>query len=265
MNFNVGDVLLPRYDMVLVVASYVISVLGSFAALAHTKYLYRSDGTVNRAMAAGAAVALGGVGIWSMHFVGMMGSRLPLPVVYDGFWTLLSLVAAIVIAGIALILAGGGGKFSKSGWLAGSLLAGVGVCVMHYMGMYAMNLRADMSLDLQVVLISFVIAVTASAAALWLAFHVRKVWHRVLASLIMGLAVCAMHYTGMQAAEFICVASKSPPVWGIGGFYLSQMVFSVVGLVLVYLMWNVLAPQNAAPTRPRSAGNTIGVRPSAPK
>ncbi|WP_137919866.1 MHYT domain-containing protein [Hydrogenophaga sp. 2FB] len=265
MNFNVGDVLSPRYDMVLVVASYVISVLGSFAALAHTKYLYRADGTVNRSMAAGAAVALGGVGIWSMHFVGMMGYRLPLPVVYDGFWTLLSLLAAIVIAGIALILAGGGGRFSKPGWLAGSLLAGVGVCVMHYMGMYAMNLRADMSLDLQVVMISFAIAVTASAAALWLAFHVRKVWHRVLASLIMGLAVCAMHYTGMRAAEFICVESKSPPVWGIGGFYLSQMVFSVVGLVLVYLMWNVLAPRDISASGKKGASAANRARPSLQK
>lgn len=244
MNFNVGDVLLPQYDIVLVVASYVISVLGSFAALAHAKHLYRSDGTINRSMAAGAAVALGGIGIWAMHFVGMMGYKLPLKVVYDGFWTLLSLVAAIVIAGIALILAGGGGKFSKAGWLVGSLLAGIGVCVMHYMGMYAMNLRAEMTLDFLVVLASFVIAVTASAAALWLAFHVRKNWQRVLASLTMGLAVCAMHYTGMQSAKFICIERKSPPVWAIGGSHLSQMVFTVVGLVLVYLLWNVLAPSN---------------------
>ncbi|MBH1963601.1 MAG: histidine kinase [Comamonadaceae bacterium] len=253
MNFNVGDVLSPRYDILLVVFSYIISVLGSYAALAHTKRLYRPDGTINRSMAAGAAVALGGVGIWSMHFVGMMGYRLPLRVVYDGFWTLISLIAAIVIAGIALLLAGSGGQFSKRGWLLGSVLAGVGVCVMHYMGMYAMSLRADMTLDPLIVLVSFAIAFTASAAALWLAFHVRKAWHRVLASLTMGLAVCAMHYTGMQAAEFVCIASKSPPIWSIGGQYLSQLVFLVVGLVLVYLLWNVLAPAETIASGKRSA------------
>jgi len=244
MNFNVGDVLVPRYDVALIVGSYVVSVLGSFAALFHTKYMYASNGQVNRSMVFGAAIALGGVGIWTMHFVGMMGYTLPVRVVYDGFWTLLSLVAAVLIAGLALLLAGGRGKFSGIGWLMGSLLAGVGVCVMHYMGMYAMNLRADMSLDLKVVFISFVIAVTASAAALWLAFHVVKSSHRVLAALIMGLAVCAMHYTGMHAAEFICVASKSPPLWAIGGSYLSQMVFTVAGLVLVYLCWNLLGHLN---------------------
>lgn len=240
MNFNVGDVLVPRYDVALIVGSYIVSVLGSFAALFHTKYMYSSAGRVNRSMAFGAAVALGGVGIWTMHFVGMMGYTLPVRVVYDGFWTVLSLVAAVVIAGLALLLAGGGGKFSRVGWLLGSLLAGVGVCVMHYMGMYAMNLRADMSLDLNVVMLSFLIAVTASAAALWLAFHVVKSSHRVVAALIMGLAVCAMHYTGMRSAEFICVESKALPLWAIGGTYLSQMVFTVAGLVLVYLGWNLL-------------------------
>lgn len=254
MNFNVGDVLMPRYDLALVVGSYIVSVLGSLAALFHTQYMYRSNGDVNRSMVFGAAVALGGVGIWTMHFVGMMGYRLPVLVVYDGFWTLLSLVAAVLIAGMALLLAGGKGKFSKTGWLMGSVLAGIGVCVMHYMGMYAMNLRADMSLDLRVVLISFVIAVTASAAALWLAFHVVKAWHRVLASLTMGLAVCAMHYTGMHAAEFICVDSKAPPLWAIGGSYLAQMVFTVAGLVLVYLCWNLLGHLNNAAGQSRRAG-----------
>ena len=240
MNFNVGDVLRPQYDMFFVIASYVISVLGSFAALYHAQHMYHRNGTLNRSMAFGAAVALGGVGIWTMHFVGMIGYRLPLRVVYDGFWTMLSLVAAIVIAGIALQLAGGRGKFSKMGWLLGSLLAGVGVCVMHYMGMYAMSLRADMSLDLLTVLLSFGIAVTASAAALWLAFHVVKGSHRVAAALVMGVAVCTMHYTGMSAAEFICIASKTEPLWAIGGTFLPQMVMGVAGLVLVFLCWNML-------------------------
>jgi NO-binding membrane sensor protein with MHYT domain len=240
MNFNVGDILLPRYDVALIVGSYIVSVLGSFAALLHTKYMYDGKGQVNRSMVFGAAVALGGIGIWTMHFVGMIGYSLPVRVVYDGFWTLLSLVAAIIIAGLALLLAGGRGKFSRVGWLLGSLLAGVGVCVMHYMGMYAMNLRADMSLDMKVVVLSFAIAVTASAAALWLAFHVVKSVHRVIAALVMGLAVCAMHYTGMHAAEFVCVQSKAPPFWAIGGSYLAQMVFTVAGLVLVYLSWNLM-------------------------
>jgi len=240
MNFNVGDILQARYDMAFVAASYVVSVLGSFAALYHAQHMFRRDGSISLSMAVGGAVALGGIGIWAMHFIGMIGYRLPLRVVYDGALTLLSLVAAIIIAGIALVLAGGRGRFSITGWMLGSLLAGAGVCVMHYMGMYAMNLRADMKLDLVVVGISVAIAVTAAAAALWLAFHITRNSHRLAASLVMGLAVCAMHYTGMSAAEFICVASKPAPMWAIGGDNLPVLVFAVAGAVLVLLCWNLL-------------------------
>lgn len=259
INFNIGDVLQPQYDLGFVAASYIISVIGSFVALYHARYLHRANGTLNLSMLFGAALSLGGIGIWTMHFVGMMGYRLPVRVVYDGFWTLLSLLAAIFIAGIALLLAGGKGKFSNTGWLAGSLLAGTGVCVMHYMGMYAMNLRADMTLDMVTVLISFVIAVTASAAALWLAFHVVNGYLRIAAALVMGLAVCAMHYTGMSAAQFVCVAANAPAMWPIGGALLPQIVYSVTGFVLVFLLWNLLGAlgsKDAAPARPSSGATS---------
>jgi NO-binding membrane sensor protein with MHYT domain len=240
MNFNVGDILQAQYDIPIIVASYVVSVLGSFAALYHAQHMFRRDGSLYFSSAFGGAVALGGIGIWTMHFIGMIGYRLPMRVVYDGVLTVLSLVAAIVIAGIALVLAGGRGKFSVTGWLFGSLLAAAGVCVMHYMGMYAMNLRADMVLDMKIVGVSVAIAFTAAAAALWLAFHITRNSHRLAASLVMGLAVCAMHYTGMSAAQFICVQSKAAPAWAIGGNNLPVLVFAVAGGVLVLLCWNIL-------------------------
>lgn len=240
MNVNVGDILQARYELGIVFASFVVAVLGSYAALYHAQHMFRKDGSIHVPMAIGGAVALGGVGIWTMHFIGMIGYRLPVPVVFEGGLTLLSLVAAIVIAGIALVLAGGRGKFSWPGWAMGSLLAAAGVCVMHYMGMYAMELRATMALDTTVVLMSIGIAVVAASAALWLAFHVKATSHRLLAALVMGLAVCAMHYTGMASAQFICIAPKALPAWYVGGSNLSVMVFGVVGFVLVMLLWNML-------------------------
>lgn len=239
MQFNVGDVLQARYDMAVVLASYVVSVLGSYAALYHAQFMHGRGGRLNWSMVAGAAVALGGIGIWTMHFLGMMGYRLPMGVVYDGILTVVSLVAAVVIAGIALVLTHRGGRFSLGGWAIGSVLAAAGVCVMHYMGMYAMVLRADMQLDPVMVAGSAAIAVTAAAAALWLAFHVRQTAHRVVAALVMGAAVCAMHYTGMAAAEFVCIAEQPAPGWTIGGEHLPTLVFGVAGLVLVMLTWNL--------------------------
>lgn len=240
MPINVGDLLVARYDWAFVAGSYVISVLGSFAALHHTPYLFFRSGKINWNMAIGAAVSLGGIGIWAMHFIGMMGYRLALPVVYDAWWTFVSLAAAIIIAGIALIVAGGGGKFSHRGWLLGSAMAGTGVCVMHYLGMYAMNLRADMALRAPEVLLSVLIAVLASGAALWLAFHVTRPIHRVVAAMTMGLAVSAVHYTGMAAGEFVFIASKQVPQFAIGGDALPVVVTTFAAWVLVMLFWNLL-------------------------
>jgi NO-binding membrane sensor protein with MHYT domain len=254
VNFNVGDILPARFDIPMVIASYIVSVLGSYAALYHAPHMYRRNGTINPPMVIGAAVALGGIGIWTMHFVGMMGYRLPMTVLYDGPLTAVSLIAAVVIAGIALLMTGRRGRFSTVGWLFGSLLAAAGVCVMHYMGMFAMNLQADMSFDLRIVLASGLIAMVAAAAALWLAFHVSRNSHRLAAALIMGLAVSAMHYTGLSAADFICVAAKPRPDWAIGGSNLPAMVFAVAGFVLVILCWNILglaAAPMPQPLRPK--------------
>jgi NO-binding membrane sensor protein with MHYT domain len=259
MNVSVGDVLQVRYDLLMVAASYVVSVLGSYAALSHARYMFKRDGTIAWPMAIGAAVALGGIGIWTMHFMGMMGYRLPLRVVYDGPLTVLSLVAAVLIAGVSLVLTGGRGRFSWPGWAAGSVLAAAGVCVMHYMGMYAMNLRAEMFLDAPKVAASAAIAVSAAAAALWLAFNVTTTTHRWAAALTMGVAVCAMHYTGMSAARFVCIAAQPLPLWSVGGDNLPTLVFAVSGLVLVLLCWNILGMANSPDGR-RAARNGAGVR-----
>ena len=97
---------------------------------------------------------------------------------------------------------------------------------------------------------SVLIAVIAAAAALWIAFNVRKASYRFIAAFIMGLAVCAMHYTGMAAADFVCVANKAAPAWTIGGTYLPTLVFGTVGLVLVLLLWNLLGRVGETAARP---------------
>ncbi len=139
----VGQLLSPEYSLGMVALSFLISFAGSLVALICAGRMVGADGKPNLAVVACAAVALGGIGIWSMHFIGMLAYRLPVAISYNMPLTVVSLVAAILISGIALYMAGGRRKFSQSGWLAGSLLAGIGVCVMHYMGMFAMSMRAD--------------------------------------------------------------------------------------------------------------------------
>jgi NO-binding membrane sensor protein with MHYT domain len=238
MDPLVGQVLNPTYAMGTVALSYVISFFGSLLALLCTRKMVRSDGSVDLAMLAGGAVALGGIGIWSMHFIGMVAYRLPVPVAYNLPLTVVSLVAAIVISGLALYLAGGK-RFNSKGWVMGSLLAGLGVCVMHYMGMYAMSLRAAMTLDWGIVAGSVAIAIIAAASALWLAFNLTELTHQVVAAAVMGVAVCSMHYVGMTAATMVCTAPTPPGSLSIGGSNLGLGVFGTAGAVLIFILWVV--------------------------
>lgn len=235
----VGQLLAPEYTPGMVALSFLISFAGSLVALICARRMVGVDGKPNLAVVACAAVALGGIGIWSMHFIGMLAYRLPVPISYNMPITVVSLVAAILISGVALFMAGGRRKFSRSGWLAGSLLAGLGVCVMHYMGMYAMNMRASMNFDIATVGLSALIAVTAAGAALWLAFNLRKFSHQIAAAAVMGLAVCTMHYVGMSAASMVCTTAAPTDALAIGGSYMGLTVFGTAGAVLIFIYWVV--------------------------
>jgi NO-binding membrane sensor protein with MHYT domain len=240
MDPIVGQLLSPRYAVGTIALSYVISFFGSLLALLCARKMVRADGTLDFSMLACGAVALGGIGIWSMHFIGMVAYKLPVSIAYEVPLTALSLVAAVVISGIALYLAGGRGKrFTRSGWLAGSLLAGIGVCVMHYMGMFAMNMRATMNFDLGIVAGSVAIAIGAAAAALWLAFNLTELLHQFVAAAVMGVAVCTMHYVGMTAASMVCTTAAPHADYVVGGSYMGLAVFGTAAAVLIFIFWAV--------------------------
>jgi NO-binding membrane sensor protein with MHYT domain len=108
---------------------------------------------------------------------------------------------------------------------------------MHYMGMFAMNMRASMQFDPMAVGLSVLIAISAAAAALWLAFNVRKLSLQIGAAAVMGLAVCTMHYVGMSAATMVCTAAAPVDALAIGGSYMGLTVFGTAGAVLIFIYW----------------------------
>ncbi|MEV0584711.1 MHYT domain-containing protein [Nonomuraea sp. NPDC050310] len=181
------------------VLAYVMSCVGSMLGLRLTAQAHRSSGASRGRWLAGAAVSIGGTGIWVMHFIAMMGFDVAGTVIrYDVPLTILSAVVAITVvsAGLFLVTLGGGRVLAL---LGGGLLTGLGVAGMHYLGMYAMNMSAHVSYDPLVVGLSVGIAVVAATVALWFTLRVKRpVWITV-AALIMGVAVCGMHYTGMFA------------------------------------------------------------------
>jgi NO-binding membrane sensor protein with MHYT domain len=150
-----------------------------------------------------AGFSLGGVGIWSMHFLGMLAFQLPVWVGYRPFETIVSLVAAVTVSTLALGFMAAK-AFSFRRLLLAGPIAGAAVALMHYIGMFGMRFGGSFEWNLPVVATSIAIAMFAATAALWLAFHARKTSHRAVAALVMGTAVSSMHYTGMAGAEFVC-------------------------------------------------------------
>lgn len=210
------------YQAQYVALSYVISVVGSLVALHAADRIRRRDGSISAGHSAAAGLALGGIGVWSMHFIGMVALKLEAASSYSLWETLVSLVAAV--AGSALALAYVARAPERLGRIAAAgLVLGMGVVVMHYLGMFGMKISGYIRWDYGIVTISGVIAVVAATAALWLAFNMRSRMTRVLAALVMGVAVCAMHYTGMHAAEFICTGDPAIAPHGFGLFGAGQL------------------------------------------
>lgn len=237
----VGQLLVPRHALGMVVLSYAISFFGSLLALLCARQMVRNNGSVDFTMLAFGAVALGGIGIWSMHFIGMTAYRLPVPIAYNVPLILISLVMAIVISGIALYLAGSK-RFDTGGRIAGGLLVAVGPCATHYMGMFAMDLRATMILDWNIVVGSFAISGIASMSMLWLAFHLTEIKHQVAAAAQIGLSICAVHYVGMTAASMVCTSIATPSTFAITGGSSSGIgVFSISADVLVLILWALMS------------------------
>lgn len=201
------NVIVGSYNYGLVALSYMIAVFASYVALDFAGRL-RAE-TLQRAKLfwlLGGAMAMG-AGIWSMHFVGMLAFIMPMSMRYDPFWTILSLIVAIIAAGIALFIIQKT-KLSQRDRIAGGILLGLGIVTMHYMGMQGMTIHTNIRYTPGLFLLSIIVAIVASVVALWLVLKSNQGPFRVqlrlkvLSALIMGAAICGMHYIGMEAAVF---------------------------------------------------------------
>ena len=177
-----------------------------------------------------------GIGIWSMHYIGMLAFRLPVPVQYDWPTVLLSLLAAILASAVALFVV----SRHQMGVLQaslGSIVMGGGIAAMHYIGMAAMRLSAICHYSLPLFILSIVLAIVISFVALWLTFYFRtekKVWswRKAVSALVMGIAIPVMHYTGMAAATFTSSTSSHQDL----SHAINVSSLSVVGISIVTLM-----------------------------
>lgn len=242
------SILSTSYSPVLVVLSILIACAAAYVALslaARLSHLHRrawwswwSLGTL-----------ILGLGIWAMHFVGMLALHLGMPMAYQFWPTVLSVLPALLASGLVLQVASRP-QLSRIALMTSSIVMGSGIVSMHYLGMNAVDHPFELAFNPGLVALSVVIAIAASAAALFLAFSLRQPasagerratavsWptQQLLASLFLGLGIASMHYTGMWATTFTAPAMSIPMAPGV-----HQSVLAITVSVATFALFGLLA------------------------
>ncbi|NRQ35850.1 hypothetical protein HII36_29040 [Nonomuraea sp. NN258] len=224
------------------VLAYVMSSTGSMLGLLLTSRARLVGGREGRFWLVGAAFAIGGTGIWTMHFIAMMGFSVRGSAVrYDVPLTAASALIAVVVVGAGLFLVSYGGERALF-LLGGGVLTGCGVASMHYLGMGAMNMAGHVHYDSLTVAISVLIAVAAATVALWFTLRVKGALKIGGAALVMGVAVSGMHYTGMYAMG-VDVRGSATPVPGARAIdFLLPLIVGISLITVGLLLTVILSP-----------------------
>lgn len=220
------------HNYFLVALSFLVSVFGSFTGLQLMRAMRSSQGKSELGWIIAAAFAIGGGAIWTMHFVGMIAYQTSMEVAYDPLLTFASLVLAVSVVGLGIYLLSKK-KDSLLMLLIAGLITGLGVATMHYTGMEAMVMAADMQYDTTLFAVSLVIALVAATAALWLAFNTESATQMLIASVVMGVAVCGMHYTGMAAMSMVHNGQEVDIANSIEPLTLGLFIFCFTMLILM--------------------------------
>src|SRR5580704_15235513 len=220
------------YNPYLVALSILVACVASYTALDLSGHVVPARGFARRVWLVAAALTMGG-GIWSMHFVAMLAFIMPIPMSYDIGLTTLSLVVAIIVTGVGFYVISRHSASPLRLVLSG-IFMGLGIAGMHYTGMAAMRGHAELSYAPIFVALSLVIAIGASTGALWLAFRTTNLGQKLVAAVVMGLAISGMHYTAMRAAIFT-THGLVHEAQGNTGLNQTNLALAVAGITLIIL------------------------------
>jgi NO-binding membrane sensor protein with MHYT domain len=225
--------------------SYTLSVLGSLLGLICAVRLRSAPSAGWRTWwLTLAAVAIGGTGIWTMHFVAMLGfGVVGQEIRYDIPITTLSALLAIGAVAVGLNIAARGTKVRTARIAFGGLFAGLGVAAMHFTGMYAMHLDGTIEYQASRVIAAIIIAVVAATVALWLAMTVQRPLAILVSALVMGIAVNGMHFMGMSAMS-VEQATTGGTVTGAS----AGSLLIPIGLLVIFGIFGLIYALMAAPT-----------------
>ncbi|MGW3951740.1 MHYT domain-containing protein [Streptomyces sp. NPDC004752] len=246
------------YGAVTPLVAFLMACLGGALGLrCTTRSLLVSDSRRPAWLALGSAAI--GSGIWTMHFVGMMGfSVVEAPVHFDKPITYASLAIAIVMVGVGIFIVGYRGA-TGTALFTGGTITGLGIASMHYLGMAGIRLDGRLEYNTVTVAASVVIAVVAATTALWAAGQVRGFLWSVGASLVMGLAVSGMHYTGMAALtvhvhDSATAVGDSSPAAVLVPMLIGPLAFLLLAGIVVVIDPLMIAGRPVRPPQERKPG-----------
>src|SRR5713101_179121 len=226
------------YNPHLVALSILVAAFASYTALDLGGRVATNKGVAPRVWLVAAAIAMGG-GIWSMHFIAMLAFNIPIPMSYEIGLTTLSLVVAIFVTGAGFHFINRQSAPPLPLVFSG-IFMGLGIAAMHYIGMAAMREHAELSYDFLFVALSLAIAIGASTAALWLAFRTTDLGPKLVAAVVMGVAISGMHYTAMRAASFTA-HGPVPEIQQHAGLDQTNLALLVAGITFVILAFALIA------------------------
>lgn len=232
------------YSPLLVVLSYFVASLASYVALDFAKHLVKTEKPhVQKVIHYAGAFAMG-AGIWSMHFVGMLSYKMDMFMEYSPSITLFSMLVAAGIAYFVLRIVKTS-PLTITKILISAILLGIGICCMHYTGMAAMKMDANLRYTPGWFTISVVIAISASAAALLIIYYLIRFESRynlilqITAAMVMGAAICGMHYSGMKAAVFLPFADcryTTDQDFKIFALFIAAITCLILGISLFFTL-----------------------------
>lgn len=233
-----------EYDWRLVALSVLIAVQGSYVSLFLARRLSEPHDLPAKLILVASALSLG-IGIWSMHFIGMLAFDLPVAVAYDVLMTLVSALVCILVVGLGVFFASYRPLTPPRLALAGTLMGG-GIAAMHYIGMAAMQANCITVYKPPMVLASIVVGIAAATGALWLCFASGRRQPILLGGGAMGLAISTMHYTAMAAVDFLPGGSPVEVTAPALSSSLLAIVVAVSAFVVTGLFVLVVLPEQPA-------------------
>ena len=230
------------YDPLLALLSLIVATQASYAGLTLALRVPLAFALHRRLLIAGAATSLA-VGIWGMHFVGMLAAKATVAIDYAVLPTLVSFLVCVLVTGVAVYLASLRGPRML---IVAAIVMGLGIAAMHYIGMEAVHAGMQMTHDAAYVAASIAIAVAASGLALWLAFAARRRPPMLISAAVLGCAISGMHYTAMAGVtleSMADMAAGSAPAISSG---VLAVIVSIVAFAISGVFMLALIPASAA-------------------